>query len=60
EMDGIAPEEAARVSVNGAYAGGFIGKPLRLDVTEHLKSGKNAFLIEPFAPGKVWLAVYPK
>jgi hypothetical protein len=60
EMDEIAPEEAARVSVNGTYAGGFIGRPLRLDVTGHVKTGKNSFLIEPFAPGKVWLAVYPK
>jgi hypothetical protein len=60
EMEGLAPEEAARVSVNGEYAGGFIGKPLQLDVTDHVKAGKNTFLIEPFAPGKVWLAVYPR
>jgi hypothetical protein len=60
EMDEIAPEEAARVTVNGQYAGGFIGKPLRLEVTRHVKSGTNTIVIEPFAPKNVRLTFYPK
>jgi len=58
ELDAIAPEEAARITVNGAYAGGFIGKPFRLDVTRHLKAGENVIEIQPFAPGSAKLAVY--
>jgi len=50
EMDSLAPEEAARVTVNGHDVGGFIGRPLRLDVTAHLKNGSNTVKIEPFAP----------
>ncbi len=49
-MEGLAPEEAARVTVNGRYAGGFIGRPLRLDVTAHVRPGANRIVIEPFAP----------
>jgi len=33
EVDSLEPEAAARVTVNGSYAGGFIGAPLRLDLT---------------------------
>lgn len=50
EMDGLQPELAARISVNGAEAGGFIGKPCRLEVGSHLKPGMNTFRIDPFAP----------
>jgi len=57
-MDAVAPEEAARVTVNDTYAGGFIGKPFRLDVTAHLKKGTNTIRIEPFAPKTAQLAVY--
>ena len=53
----IAPEAAARVTINGTYAGGFIEKPLRLDVTQQLKSGANTIRIEPFTPASVKLAV---
>jgi hypothetical protein len=59
-MDDIAPEEAARVTVNGTYAGGFIGKPFRLDVTALLKSGANTIRIEPFAPKTAHLAVFAR
>jgi hypothetical protein len=59
-MDSLAPEEAARVTVNGAYAGGFIGKPFRLDVTALLKSGENTIRIEPFAPKTAHLAVFAR
>ena len=60
EMDELMSEEAARITVNGNYAGGFIGKPFRLDVTRHLKHGKNTVKIEPFAPKSVRLIVLGK
>ncbi len=56
--DEIAPEEAARVTVNGLDAGGFIEKPLRLEVTKYLKPGENTIRIEPFAPNRAILAVF--
>ena len=59
-MDALAPEEAARVTVNGAYAGGIIGKPLRLEVTPLLKHGANTIRIEPFAPKTAHLAIYAR
>ncbi len=58
ELGELAPEEAARVTVNGHYAGGFIGKPLRLDVSRWIKGGENSIQIEPFAPNQVRLVVY--
>ncbi|HOX38109.1 MAG TPA: glycosyl hydrolase [Candidatus Brocadiia bacterium] len=50
EADAIAPEAAAAVAVNGVYAGGFIGKPLRLELTSKLKAGENVIEIQPFTP----------
>jgi hypothetical protein len=58
ELSGLAPEEAARVTVNGQDAGGFISRPLRLDVTRWIKAGENSIRIEPFAPGSARLCVY--
>ncbi len=60
EMDELVPEEAARVTINGKYAGGFIGKPFRLEVTPHLVAGQNKVTIEPFAPKNVVFTVYSK
>jgi hypothetical protein len=60
EMDELKPEEAARVTINGKYAGGFIGKPFRLEVTQHLVAGQNKVIIEPFAPKNVVFTVYSK
>lgn len=60
ELDELTPEAAARVTVNGQYAGGFIGKPFRLEVTKHLKPGTNDFIVEPFAPKGIRLQVYPR
>lgn len=60
EMDEIAPEEAACVTINGHSAGGFIGRPLRLEVTQYLKLGANKVVIEPFAPKSAKLTVWPK
>jgi hypothetical protein len=60
EMDELLPEAAARVTVNGQDAGGCIGKPLRLDITAHLKPGANTIRIEPFAPTTAHLVLYQK
>lgn len=57
EMEGLSPEEAARVTINGQDAGGFIGKPLRLEAGQRLKHGENIIRIEPFAPRSVRLVV---
>lgn len=59
EMEGLAPEEAAQVTVNGRNAGGVIGKPLQVDVARYLKPGSNTIRIVPFTPKQVRLAVYP-
>ena len=58
ELDGLSPEAAANVKVNGQFAGGFIGRPLRLEVTRQLKAGANTIRIEPFAPASARLVVY--
>jgi hypothetical protein len=55
EADEIAPEAAARVTINGKDAGGFIGRPLRLDVTKLLQPGTNRVAIAPFTPKSVRL-----
>ena len=59
EVDELAPEIAARVTINGHYAGGLISKPLRIEVTRHLQAGGNTIGIEPFAPKTARLAIYP-
>ena len=46
-----------RITINGEDAGGFIGKPLRLEATRHLKPGPNTIRIEPFAPQSLRLIV---
>ncbi len=53
ECEGIEPEPAAAVTLNGAHFGGFIGSPLTLDLTGHLKPGRNVIDIQPFAPKSV-------
>jgi hypothetical protein len=58
EAEDLAPETAARVTINDGFAGGFIDKPLRLDVTRRLQPGTNTIRIEPFAPRALRLAVY--
>ncbi|MBN1123395.1 MAG: hypothetical protein JXA82_00210, partial [Sedimentisphaerales bacterium] len=60
EMQQVEPEAAARITVNDQYAGGVIEKPLRLEITGHVKAGKNTVRIEPFAPEQVRIALYPK
>ena len=46
--DDVAGERSAAVTVNGAYAGGFIGAPYRLDVTKSVKTGANTLETKPF------------
>lgn len=46
--DDVEGEKSAAVTVNGAYAGGFIGAPYRLDVTKAVKSGANTLEAKPF------------
>ncbi len=58
ELDQVAPEAAARVTVNGQYAGGIISEPLRLEIARFLKPGANTVRIEPFAPRSARLVVY--
>jgi hypothetical protein len=57
DMGDLTQEDAARVTINGNDAGGFIGRPFRLDVTRFLKRGINTVRIEPFAPTSVHLVV---
>ena len=46
--DDVEGEKSAVVTVNGAYAGGFIGAPYRLDITRAGKAGANALEAKPF------------
>ena len=56
-MEGL-PDTSAAITVNGRFAGGLIGRPLRLDITRCLKIGENTLLIEPLAPKSARLAFY--
>jgi len=58
EMVGLPhPEYAAAVTVNGRAAGGVIGRPFRLDVTECARPGANTVEIAPLAPVSARLVV---
>ena len=46
--DDVEGEKSAAVTVNGAYAGGFIGVPYRLDITKSVKVGANMLETKPF------------
>ena len=46
--DGTEGEKSAAVEVNGAYAGGFIGAPFRLDITKSVRAGENRLVARPF------------
>ena len=46
--DGTEGESSAAVTVNGAFAGGFIGAPYRLNITRAVKAGANALEAKPF------------
>lgn len=60
ETGEIEPEGAASVTVNGEFAGGFIGRPFRLDITRVVRAGRNRLVIEPFSPEKVRVVRYGK
>ncbi len=55
--DSIGPEAAARVTLNGRYAGGFISKPLHLEISDAARAGENTLAIEPFTPEGLRLVV---
>jgi len=57
EMDDL-PDDSAAVKVNGASAGGVIGKPSRLDISSRVKAGQNTFEIEPLAPKAARIVFY--
>ena len=46
--DGTEGENSAALTVNGAFAGGFIGAPYRLDITKWVKPGANTLEAKPF------------
>ena len=46
--DDVGGERSAAVTVNGVYAGGFIGAPYRIDITKAVKSGANTLEAKPF------------
>ena len=46
--EGVEGEQSAEIRVNGAFAGGFIGRPYRLDVTKSVKAGANTLALRPF------------
>ena len=46
--NGTQGENSAAVTVNGAYAGGFIGKPYHVDITRAVKPGANTLEAKPF------------
>jgi hypothetical protein len=59
ELAAEAMEQAAVLRVNGVYAGGFIGKPWRIEISKSLRVGENTFRIEPFPVQSVRLEFYP-
>ena len=60
EAQNMTQEEAASIAVNGKPAGGFIGKPCRLEISALLQAGENKLEITPFAPAEVCIAWYPE
>jgi len=58
EMAEHATEDAAAVRVNGSYAGGFVGKPHRVEISRLLKPGRNTVRIEPFPVTRVRIERY--
>lgn len=57
EIEGPTTEPAARVKVNDIEAGGFIGRPYRLDITRHVKAGENKVRVAPYAPTSVKIRI---
>ena len=57
--DGTEGESSAAVTVNGAFAGGFIGAPYRLDVTRAVTAGANRLEAKPFRLKNPRIVVVP-
>ena len=53
------PDNAAAVKINEKPAGGVIGRPTRLDITQLVKPGENTIFIEPLAPKSAKIVFYP-
>ncbi len=54
--EGTSGEDSAAIEVNGAYSGGFIGVPHRLEITKSVKEGLNTLRTKPFhikSPGVI-------
>ena len=49
---------AAAVTINNTYAGGFIGAPFRLNITDKIRTGANRIEIAPFGSDNVKLVFY--
>jgi hypothetical protein len=60
KLKGSMPETAARITVNGIFAGGCIGEPLHKDITEYIRKGVNTVRIEPFCPETVQILLTEK
>lgn len=58
EMDSPVSEDAAALRINGTACGGFIGKPYRIEITRHLKPGRNTVRLEPFPVKHVTLEIH--
>ena len=48
ECDGTEGENSAALTLNGEYAGGFIGRPFRSDITHLARKGENILVAKPF------------
>ena len=59
-VDDLQFEAAASVTVNGHYAGGFIGRPLRMEITACVQPGVNVMRMDPFSPKSARVVVYPR
>lgn len=60
DLEGVGPEPAARVWINGRDAGGFIGYPPRVNVSDLIQPGRNTVRVEPFAPKSARIVAYPR
>jgi len=60
EIDSVPFEDSAAITINGQAAGGFIGRPFRLEVSKLLKPGDNEIAIAPFAPKTAKLLVFTR
>jgi hypothetical protein len=60
QLGGLKPETAARITLNEVFAGGFIGNPLRKDITQQVRTGVNTVRIDPFCPEQIQVLLCPR